>query len=89
MAMAANTQTMGVRVSIRRTITPAKYTADTAYRTTAKENHVKITSTSCDCFTKDSLVCEVLHDKPHPSWEHAHQNVEVEEERCPGCRLML
>lgn len=34
MAMAAHTHTMGVSVSIRRTITPAKYTADTAYKTT-------------------------------------------------------
>ena len=32
--MAASTHTMGVRVSIRRTITPAKYTAETAYRIT-------------------------------------------------------
>ena len=30
----ANTHTIGVNVSIRRTITPAKYTADTAYNTT-------------------------------------------------------
>ena len=30
----ANTHTIGVNVNIRRTITPAKYTADTAYNTT-------------------------------------------------------
>ena len=30
---------MGVRVSIRRTMTPAKYTADTAYSTTGEESH--------------------------------------------------
>ena len=34
MEMDARTQTMGVRVSISRTITPAKYTAETAYSTT-------------------------------------------------------
>ena len=33
-ATAAHTTTTGVRVSIRRTITPAKYTAVTAYSTT-------------------------------------------------------
>ena len=34
--MEASTQTMGVSVSISRTITPAKYAANTAYRTTVK-----------------------------------------------------
>lgn len=33
-AIPANTQTTGVNVSIRRTITPAKYTALSAYRAT-------------------------------------------------------
>jgi len=33
--MAARMHTTGVKVSMRRTITPAKYTAVVAYRTTA------------------------------------------------------
>ena len=37
MAIAARIHTIGVRVSMRRTITPAKYTADIAYRTTARK----------------------------------------------------
>ena len=36
MHMLARTQTMGVKVSIRRTITPAKYTAEIAYSTTER-----------------------------------------------------
>ncbi len=35
-AIAANTQTTGVRVKIKRTITPAKYDAKMAYKTTEK-----------------------------------------------------
>ena len=36
-AIAARTQTTGVSVSMRRTITPAKYTALIAYRMTGKD----------------------------------------------------
>ena len=40
-AMAARIQTHGVRVSIKRTITPAKYEAKTAYKMTEikRENY--------------------------------------------------
>ena len=40
-AIAARTQTTGVRVSMRRTITPAKYTALIAYRITGKDYREK------------------------------------------------
>ena len=30
--------------------------------------------------TKHSLVCEVLHDKPHASREDTHQDMEVKED---------
>jgi len=40
--MAARMHTTGVKVSMRRTITPAKYTAVVAYRTTAIKAHDEI-----------------------------------------------
>ena len=39
--------------------------------------------------TKDSLVGEVFHDNPDPSWKDANQNVQVEEEGGPGGGLVL
>ena len=75
--MEASIQTTGVRVSISRTITPAKYTADTAYNTTGgTEGSHDITQQSHDYhITKDSLVGEVFHDEPDTSGEHAHEDV--------------
>ena len=72
-------------------MTPAKYTADTAYSTTGEESHDIMWQShdSRGVITKDPLVGEVFHDEPDASREDADEDVEVEEERGPGGRLML
>ena len=39
--------------------------------------------------TEHSLVCEVLHDKPHARREDTDEDMQVKEEGCPCGGLML
>lgn len=81
---------------MRRTITPAKYTALTAYSTTGgrqRDSRQTQRHSALDLKengrTEHTLVTDVSDAEPEACWEGAHQDVEIKEERNPGGGLML
>jgi hypothetical protein len=81
--------TTGVKVSIRRTITPAKYTALKAYSITEATICLKKGRQWLLRITENSLVVHIFDAVPQACRERCDQYMQVKEEGEPCCGLVL